>query len=76
MDNQPYIYALNAAGGISSHPNSGEDHICYGTYSDRVKIGKLQISKIIDLLRIANLDSAFRNFRYSLSWSSIPHEDY
>jgi len=76
MDNQPYIFAINANGGISTHPNSGDDHICYGTYGDRVKIGKLQISKIIDLLRIANLDSAFRNFRYSLPWSTIPHEDY
>jgi hypothetical protein len=77
IDNELRIWAMNKySGEISTHPNSGDDHICYGTYRDRVKAGKCQISHIIGLLNIANFDSAYRNFRYELDWDSIPSEAY
>lgn len=76
-DHELKIWAWNEkCGELSSHPNSGDDHICYGTYRDRVKIGRVQISKLVDLLRIANLDSAYRNFRYDINWNRIPNEAY
>ena len=77
IDSELKVWAWNdQVHELSTHPNSGDDHICYGTYRDRMKIGRVQISKLIDLLRIANLDSAYRNFRYDINWSKIPSEVY
>jgi len=70
------IRAQDANGNPSTHPNSNDDRMCYGTYENRVFIGTVQISKLYDLMQIANLDSAYREFRAEVNWDEIPSEDY
>jgi len=71
-----YVMAARKDGHYSSHPNSNNDRMCYGTYQNRMHLGQVQISKLVDLMNIANLGSAYRSFSYTPDWAKIPHEDY